>query len=250
MGSYHPAAALPGQFSIRDGTIDFYLRVRSFLTPESVVLDLGAGRAAWFERGSRSMSRQVRHLAKDVRELIAVDVDEAVLANRSSTRNLVMHDGRIPIPDASVDLVVADYVMEHISDPDGFKREVERVLKPGGMFCARTPHAGHYVSLAARLVGNARHKAVVTAAQPGRESQDVFPTAYRLNTLRAIRDTFPGWTSWSFIYPGEPAYHFGSCLLYNLLLALHACTPAWFHGNLFVFLQKPSEPMVVAVTGR
>lgn len=239
MGSYDSAATLPGRFSTRDGTIDFYLRVRSFLTPESNVLDLGAGRGAWFEGDPRNIRRQVRHLAKDVRELIAVDVDEAVLTNRSSTRNLVMHDGRIPLPDACVDLVVADYVIEHVADPEGFKREVERVLKPGGMFCARTPHAGHYVSLASRLLGNSRQQRVLSAAQPHRESQDVFPTAYKLNTLRAVHRTFSGWKSWSFVFPGEPAYHFGSRLLYNLFLAVHACTPAWFHGNLFVFLQKP-----------
>ena len=39
---------LPGKFSTNDGTIDFYLRVRSVIQKSHIILDLGAGAGDWF----------------------------------------------------------------------------------------------------------------------------------------------------------------------------------------------------------
>jgi len=239
--TFNPAQHLPGGFSYLDGTIDFYLRARSFLTPQSIVLDFGAGRAAWFDRPPYEIRRWVRHLTPEVKELVAVDVDAAVSQNRAATRTSVIQEGRVPLPDGYVDVVIADYVLEHIEDVQAFVSEISRVLKPGGMFCARTPHAFHYAALASRLLGNARQLKILAGAQPAREAKDIFPTVYRLNTLRAIHQAFPGWKSKSFIYPGDPGYFFGKEWLYRVFQAIHWATPTAFHGNLFVFLQKPKS---------
>ena len=45
---FDPYKNMVGGFSPNDGTIGFYLRVNSIVERDSVVLDLGAGRAAWF----------------------------------------------------------------------------------------------------------------------------------------------------------------------------------------------------------
>jgi len=239
MSDYQPYEHLPGGFSLHDGTIDFYLRVRSLCTPSSVVLDLGAGRAAWFESNAHSVAKWVRHLAPDVNELIAVDIDAAVLENRSATRVLVMQDGKVPLADASIDVILADYVLEHVADTTKFRDEVARLLKPGGFLCARTPHRNHYVAIASRLLRGPFQKTVVGRFQPDRDAQDIFPTVYRLNTLRAIRGAFPGWPSKSFIFPADPGYFRGSRWIYWLMASLHRIMPAAWHGNLFIFLQKP-----------
>ena len=39
---------LPGQFSTNDGTIDFYLRIRTLIDKKTVALDLGGGRGDWY----------------------------------------------------------------------------------------------------------------------------------------------------------------------------------------------------------
>jgi SAM-dependent methyltransferase len=44
----------------------------------------------------------------------------------------------LPFPDASFELVLAQSVMEHVTDPDVVFREVARVLKPGGVFFFHT----------------------------------------------------------------------------------------------------------------
>ena len=47
----------------------------------------------------------------------------------------------LPIPDASVDKIIASEVLEHVSDPDQFVKELIRVAKPGATFLVSVPGA-------------------------------------------------------------------------------------------------------------
>ncbi|MFK7967494.1 MAG: class I SAM-dependent methyltransferase [Burkholderiaceae bacterium] len=227
-----------GGFSENDQTIDFYLRVRELLTPDSVVLDIGAGRAGWFDDDPVKTRHQIRHLKPLVSELIAADVDPAVSNNRASTQNIVYDGKSLPLEDQSVDVVIADYVLEHIDDPSAFKAEVSRVLKPGGYLCARTPHKYHYISIAARLVRNASHTKVLAIAQPDRKAEDVFPTCYKLNRMSDVMANFSRWKNHSFLSRADPAYYGGRQWAYHGLWMVQRLMPIWFSGTLFVFLQK------------
>lgn len=227
-----------GGFSPNDGTIDFYLRVASLVTPDSVLLDLGAGRAGWFEDDDCATRHAIRTLKGRVAEVIAADVDAAVLANRASDRQLVMRSAEIPLPDASCDTILADYVLEHIADVPRFVAEAGRVLKPGGWFCARTPHKYSYLAAVSRMVGNSSHSRLLAMIQPRRQAQDIFPAFYRLNTRRALRHAFPGWHDASFVYVPEPAYHFGSKAVFAVQDVLHKLLWREFSGHLFVFLRN------------
>jgi 2-polyprenyl-3-methyl-5-hydroxy-6-metoxy-1,4-benzoquinol methylase len=53
-------------------------------------------------------------------------------------------------PSNHFDVIASSEVLEHVDDPQGFVREVARVLRPGGLFWATTPH-GRGVS--AKLLG-------------------------------------------------------------------------------------------------
>lgn len=236
--SYSPDNELLGGFGTQDGTIDFYARINSILSSEMTVLDLGAGRGGWFEIESCPYRRGLRTLKGKARKLMAVDVDPVVLQDQTADECRVMTDGRIPLEDGSVDVVIADYVLEHVEDVTGFVAEVNRVLKDGGYFCARTPHRWNYVSLLARLISNARHASVLRLAQPDRRERDVLPTAYRMNTVRAISSLFRVSGNFTFIYRSAPAYFFGSRLVYRVQGFLHRIVPVSLVGNIFVFLRK------------
>lgn len=47
-------------------------------------------------------------------------------------------DGRLPLPDRSVDLVLSSQVLEHVPDPSLYLAEAHRVLVPGGVLILST----------------------------------------------------------------------------------------------------------------
>jgi SAM-dependent methyltransferase len=228
-----------GGFSENDGTIDFYLRVNTLINSDSVVLDMGAGRASWFEDDKCELRKSTRLIKGKVKSVIAIDLDDAVMENLASDQQLVLSgSGEADVPDNSVDVVVCDYVLEHVDNVDEFYYFINRVLKPNGWFCARTPHKFSYVAIFASLIRNKSHAKALSYIQPTRKEIDVFPTVYKLNSFYDIGKYFSGWSSKSFIYRTEPAYYFGNKFIYNIIAFIHRILPAFFVGNLFVFLKK------------
>jgi len=228
-----------GQFSPADGSVEFYSRINALLQPEFTVLDLGAGRGAWYFDKSAQYRKTLRTMKGKVARCIGADVDQAVLTNPATDQNVIITNGIVPLPDGSVDLIICDFVVEHIVDVASFKSEVNRLLKPGGFFCARTPHKASYFSLIARLVKNHNHIRWLRRVQPAKKEEDTFPTAYRCNTLGAVRRVFSGWDDYTYIYTAEPAYFFGSKVMYKVMSVLHRIAPPSFTGCLFIFLIKP-----------
>jgi SAM-dependent methyltransferase len=222
-----------------DGTIEFYGRINSIIKPTDVVLDLGAGRGAWLTEETCETKRRIRDIKTKVMKLIGVDVDPAVLSNAATSENYLMRDGRIPLPSNSADVIILNYVLEHVLAVDSFTQEIDRVLKPGGFVCARTPHKFHYVSLLARIFPSRHHSRVLRFAQRDRKSEDIFPTAHRLNTINSISAAFPTYESYSYLYAAEPSYYFQSKVIYVVFTWVHRVSPKVFVSNVFAFLRKP-----------
>ncbi len=229
------------EFKPNDGTLYFYGIISSIIEKDMTYLDLGAGRGAWFEQDTPFYRRKLRLMRGKVREMIAADVDPIVLENRSSDRNVLINEGKIPLEDSSVDIIVADYVVEHIDDAEQFATEINRLLKPGGWFCARTPHKLNYVAIGARILPDKAEDWLLSKLQPKRQSRDVFPKAYRLNTLSEIRVAFPDFADNSFIFRSEPGYTFGSRPIYSVMDFIHRILPSVASGNIYAFLRKPNS---------
>lgn len=71
--------------------------------------------------------------------------DEAYVAN--------LGDQRLPIPDASVELIWAGEVIEHIFDTESFAEELLRVTKPGGRLILSTPNLASWINRISLLLG-------------------------------------------------------------------------------------------------
>lgn len=65
--------------------------------------------------------------------VIAADLDEAVFDNKASVEQILIEDeNELGIQQHLVDLIVADYVLEHIKDANRFAEQVDKYLKRGG----------------------------------------------------------------------------------------------------------------------
>lgn len=139
-----------------------------------VLMDAGCGRTAPVLR--KFIGRATRLIGVEV--VPFTDVPEGIEA---VTADL----GALPLPDASVDLIMSRSVFEHLTDPQRVYAEFARVLRPGGRVVFLTANMWDYGTLVARLVPNRLHGRVVKAVE-GREEEDTFPTAYKTNTRGAV----------------------------------------------------------------
>ena len=231
-----------GGFTRDDGTIQFYLRVQALLQPGQRVLDFGAGRgSSLHDPKLPPFKRKLRDLAGDGRFLVGADVDPAVRENPSLQEAHVLDPkAPLPFPEHSFDLICSDFVFEHIAEPDRTCRELDRILKPGGWICARTPNRFGYIALASSAVANRHHGSILRWLQPFRETRDVFPTVYKLNTPGALRRHFPEsrYVHCVFRHEAEPTYFGSNRLLWKAGMAARAVLPDALKNGLMVFLQK------------
>jgi SAM-dependent methyltransferase len=235
----YPEAAFGG-FTRCDGTIPFLDRVRALLPERGNLLDIGCGRGQQSEDPCR-FRRSLFDLREPGRHMFGIDVDPAAEGNPFLDEFRRIEDVlRWPIDDASIDLAISVSVLEHVPDPTAFFDEAARVLKPGGFLCLRTPNKRSYPSIAARIVPNRHHAAVVGKTQIGRKGEDVFPTVYRCNTAGALRRQCRrlGLAHAVYAIEGEPSYLQFSPLLYRLFAVLHPLTPPMFRTTLYLFAQK------------
>jgi SAM-dependent methyltransferase len=78
--------------------------------------------------------------SKHYRELFPPDCDYlgADLPGNPKADLVLDDNGRIPMPDASCNLVLSTQVLEHVEDPAAYLLECLRVLKPGGKLLLTT----------------------------------------------------------------------------------------------------------------
>ena len=149
----------------------FEQRVESMVEPgRTVLLDAGCGRTVPVLR--KFLGKAARLIGVEMVEF--TDVPPGIETHNSDL-------GRLPLPDASVDLVMSRSVFEHLTDPASVYRELARVLRPGGRVVFLTANLWDYGTMVARMVPNRFHARVVKVVE-GRKEEDTFPTAYRTNS--------------------------------------------------------------------
>jgi len=226
-----------GGFSRVDGLVAFYGRVQALLQPEFTALDVGCGRGS--QADDRSPFRKhLRTFRGRCRHVIGIDLDPIAGDNPFLDEFRRMETPqKWPIDDSSIDLLLSDCVLEHVSDPAAFFAEAGRVVKPGGFICLRTPNALSYVALVARIMPNRLHRRILRTAQPTRQEDDVFPTLYRCNRKgllrRFLRDS--GFDAVVYRHEGQPAYLTFSPALYRAMAVMTRHIPDFFKTTLVAF---------------
>lgn len=153
--------------------------VRSYLTPDTQVMDLGCGRGGVVEL-----------FWEDVRLAVGLDPDVPSLAeHRAHGMPVIRGRGEhLPFAGESFDLIVCLWVLEHLRSPEEVLREVHRVLRPRGHFLFLTPNLRNPL-LALNRLGRAlpQLQRRLVPRLYGRVEADTFPVQYRANTAGTIR---------------------------------------------------------------
>jgi SAM-dependent methyltransferase len=131
-------------------------------------------------------SKVESELASRAQLLIGIDYERSSLLRHQTIVNRVRGDiGRLPFRDNSFDVVTANWVVEHLDDPARQFAEIERVLKPGGVFIFHTPNLLSPMILISHITPNRIKKRILPLIF-GWVEEDIFPTMYRANTARSI----------------------------------------------------------------
>ena len=160
-----------------NGTVEFRNLIAAQLRPEHFVLDLGcgAGRAETDFRGECAY---------------VVGCDNGHVGENHFISAAVRGDAyKLPFDNHSFDVVIMDFVMEHLEFPAQCAAEIFRVLRPGGSLFFRTPNFYHYVAIIAYLTPHWVHRMVIQKLAESDES-DPFETYYRVNTRRTVEGVF------------------------------------------------------------
>jgi 2-polyprenyl-3-methyl-5-hydroxy-6-metoxy-1,4-benzoquinol methylase len=136
---------LPRQVVARDVVVTILRQSRG---PQRVV-DAGCGDGSFLEA-------LAAHLPGDQVSYAGLDYSEYQLAKAAHLpyefHRCDLGDG-IPLADASVDVLHAAEVIEHLYDPDLFVDECARVLRPGGRLVVSTPNLQAWYNRALFLAG-------------------------------------------------------------------------------------------------
>jgi SAM-dependent methyltransferase len=163
----------------KNGTLIIYNWIRQHTNPRQSLLNIGAGPAS---------KDPLRAFRGEVSKVVGIDIDPIVLENNELDEAHVVDGTRLPFEENLFDIVVSDYVLEHVEFPEPFLKEVFRVLKPGGSFFFRTPNRYHYVSLISRCTPHWFHGLMANRVRGMASDAHVpYPTFHRLNTKREIQ---------------------------------------------------------------
>jgi len=159
------------------GTTAFHNLLRAHIESGSSVLEIGAG-----------PTNETTNYLATLGPVAGADISREV-HNNDALREARTFDGlHLPFPDGAFGACVSNWVIEHLADPSTHFREIGRVLKPGGIYCFRTPNRWHYFVLGSSLLPYSvhLHLANLLRGMP-QDAHDPYPTYYRANTFARIR---------------------------------------------------------------
>lgn len=137
-----------------------------------------------------------------------VDPNKDALAKNKLIKNKVVGVVEyLPFRNNFFDLVVSEWVLEHLDNPERAFREIYRVLKPGGKVIFLTPNVWNYNVWIIRLIPNFLHSLFTTKLY-GRQEGDTYPVRYKINSVKKIAEILVplGFKKSQVILNGDPSY--------------------------------------------
>ncbi len=116
--------------TFKTGGVYYRTMISKNLKPFSIVIDAGCGDGG-----------MIANFKNNFKQLIGVDRSKDLLKKNGIVDQRIFADlAEIPLPDNFADMVVSEFVLEHLEYPDRVFKEVCRILKPDGVFIFITPN--------------------------------------------------------------------------------------------------------------
>jgi len=106
------------------------------------ILDVGCGTGHFWSTLPRPL-REVQLILADISRSMIDLATTAAEPRVAHVRGVEADVHRLPFEDSSCDVVIANHMLYHASDPECAIREIRRVLRPEGLLVASTIGAGH-----------------------------------------------------------------------------------------------------------
>jgi ubiquinone/menaquinone biosynthesis C-methylase UbiE len=182
---------------------------------QTFVLDLGCGR----------MSLAAEQIG---RAGLSVGLDPSLpdlIHNRDVTYRVGGSGEELPFASSSLDLIVSQWTVEHLAQPQVVFNEMARVLRPGGRVVVFTTNANNYIPLVSRIMPDQMQEVLIERLLR-RPSHETFPTYFRANTRRSLDRLArgSGLVLEECTYVGNPFYFAFSPLLFRFALLFEKLT--------------------------
>ncbi len=208
--------------------------VRAVAGPDVSVLDIGSGRGGILEL-----------IGSEVRLAVGVDPDLTSLKERRARVPAAQAWGdRLPLRDATFDVALAIWVLEHLAEPQALFADVARVLRPGGRLIFLTPNRRHPLIVANRLSHwMPRLQRKLVPAIYGRAAEDTFSVWYRANAAEDLARlaAAAGLSLERLDVIADPTYLAFNDAAFAISRWLEACLPTQWGVHLLGVASKPSS---------
>ncbi len=121
--------------------------------------------------------------------VVGLDVDPIGLELNPAVHKVLRTSTRLPFRDSTFDLVFAEYVFEHLTDPWANLVELSRVTKPGGSLVILVPNRNHYYAKVTVFTPLWFHRAYLRLQGVPAVELDTFKTAHLWGSLKDITET-------------------------------------------------------------
>ena len=135
-----------GKHAAKEWPAALFRRVMAPILTRRAVVDYGCGLGYSYQR----------QLVAAIQHYVGADASGMAIADaRRKGLEAVQIDpntGAVPLPSASFDSAVCSEVFEHLFDPLSAAKELQRLLKPGGILIATVPNFGYHTWRALALL--------------------------------------------------------------------------------------------------